>query len=149
MQAVVPMAVGAGIALAPLYVRARRSLGSSDALAGGPFTLAMVAIVTGVLRLAPLVYPINTFSVRNLNMLNAAIKRQQIHRALVLLPSGAGWPNDGLDLTMNLPVTLYPDQDVLIAMEASPDVDRCLREHYSDRTFYTALPGFEIRIKKD
>jgi hypothetical protein len=149
LPTVVPMAVGTGVALAPLWVRARKAFARSAMMAAGPFTLAALAIVLGVFRLVPLVYPNNTASVRSLNALNAEIRRQRIHNALVLLPSGIGWMNDGLDMTMNLPLTLYPDQDVVIAMDKSPILTQCVREHYSGRTFYTAFPGTTIQLKRD
>jgi hypothetical protein len=149
LSATVAMAVGTGVVLAPLWVRARRTFGATGRMPAGPMTLALTGIVLGVLRLVPLVYPNNTASVRTLNALNAEIRRQRIHHALVLVPSGLGWMNDGLDLTMNLPVSLYPNQDVLIAMDRTPALTECLRTHYSDRTFYTALPGAQVQLKKN
>jgi hypothetical protein len=149
LSATVAMAVGTGVALAPLCARARKSFSALRSTAAGPLTLAVTGIVFGVLRLAPLVYPLNTASVHTLNALNAEIRRQHLHKAVVFVPSGAGWMNDGLDLTMNLPLTLYPNQDVLIAMDKSPDLTECVRTHYSDRTFYTALPGTPVRLKKN
>jgi hypothetical protein len=147
LPSVVSMGVGTGVALAPLWVRAR--FARSIAMAAGPWTLAAVAIVLGALRLAPLVYPNNTASVRSLNGLNEEIRREKIHHAVVLLPSGVGWMNDGLDLTMNLPLTLYPKQDVLIAMDRAPALTQCVRQQYPDRTFYTARPGTPLRLQSE
>jgi hypothetical protein len=146
LAVVVPMAVGTGVALGPLWWRARRHGLSAPRLAAAPLALAAVAVVFGALRLAPLVYPPNTASVHNLNGLSKEIRRSAIHHAVVLLPGGVGWPNDGLDLTTNLPVSLYPTQDVLIAMDKAPGSRQCLRENYPDRAFYTALPGAPPRL---
>jgi hypothetical protein len=142
------MAVGTGVALAPLWVRARRKVGAVGSMPAGPVTLALLGIVLGVVRLVPLVYPANTAGIRALNALNAEIRREHLHHAMVLLPSGVGWMNEGLDLTMNLPVSLYPDQDVLVAMDKTPALTECLRTHYADRAFYTALPGSPVKITK-
>jgi hypothetical protein len=149
LAAVVPMAVGTGVALAPLWSRARRARCPGERSAWGPFALAALAIAVGVSSLAPLVYPNNTQSVRKLNALNAAIRREGIHHAVVLVPSGAGWKNEGLDLTMNLPLSLYPDQDVLIALDKTPSVTQCVRDEHPGWTFYTALPGDPIQLRKD
>jgi hypothetical protein len=94
------------------------------------------------------VYPVNTAGVRTLNALNTEIRREHLHHAIVLVPGGVGWMNDGLDLTMNLPVSLYPDQDVLIAMDKTPALTECLRTHYPDRAFYSALPGTPPKITR-
>jgi hypothetical protein len=149
LSATLAMAVGTGVALGPLWVRARRTFGATGRMPAGPMTLALAGIGLGVLRLVPLVYPNNTASVRSLNTLNAEIRRQGLHHAVVFVPSGVGWMNDGLDLTMNLPISLYPNQDVLIAMEKTPALTECVKAHYSDRTFYTALPGAQVQIKKN
>src|SRR5260221_844385 len=54
---VVPMAVGTGVALAPVWHAARARWSARSAFgAGGPAALAAVAIVAGVVRIAPLVY---------------------------------------------------------------------------------------------
>lgn len=148
LSTVVPMGVGTGVALAPLWARARRG-SPTGKMEAGAWTLAVLGIVIGVLRLAPLVYPNNTASVRSLNVLNAEIRRQKIHHAVVLLPSGAGWVNDGVDLTMNLPLTLYPNQDVIVAMDRTPALTQCVRDHHPERTFYRALPGPTVQLTRD
>jgi hypothetical protein len=151
MATVVAMAVGAGVAFGRLWTRAcQLRLGRwRRLLAVGPLVLAGVAIVVGVGRLIPLVYPFNTAAVDSLNTLNEAIEQQGIHHAVVLLPKGMGWMNNGLDFTMNLPLTLYPDQDVIVALATTPELTQCLREHHPGRTIYTALPGPPVQINGD
>jgi hypothetical protein len=95
------------------------------------------------------VYPPNRSSVAELNAVNIAIKRERIHHAVVLLPGGVGWMNDGLDLTMNLPIALYPNQDVIIAMDKTPGLTECVRQHSADRTIYRAFPGTPVRFEKN
>jgi hypothetical protein len=51
-----------------------------------------------------------------------------------------------MDLTENLPLELYPDQDLLIAVDRGPEAVKCVRESYPQRTFYRALPEFPVRI---
>jgi hypothetical protein len=51
-----------------------------------------------------------------------------------------------MDLTENLPLDLYPNQDVLIAIERGPELVRCVQEHYPNRRFYRALPGPPVQI---
>jgi hypothetical protein len=145
LPAAVPMAVGTGVVLAGLWARARdRSSGSALEL-GAPVAIALTAVVLGVVRIAPLVYP-NTFAdVRDHNRLHDAIDEASLHDAVVF---GGGGLNktDPMDLTENLPLELYPDQDVLIAIDLGPDAVRCVKENYRGRSFYRAIPGDPVRI---
>jgi len=45
---------------------------------------------------------------------------------------------DVLDLTENLPLDLYPNQDVLIAIERKPEFTQCVRRNFPDRAIYKA-----------
>jgi hypothetical protein len=145
LPAAVPMAVGTGVVLAGLWTRARTRSGGSALEFGGPVAIALAAVVLGVVRIAPLVYP-NTFAdVRDHNRLHDAIDEASLHDAVVF---GGGGLNktDPMDLTENLPLELYPNQDVLIAIDLGPDAVRCVKEKYRGRSFYRAIPGDPVRI---
>jgi hypothetical protein len=125
---VVPMAVGGGIAIAPLFDRRRL---------GGPAAVVAVTMVVTLVRLWPLLYPGIYAHVRQHDSLNARIREMNIHDAVVIVQPGAtGF--DVRDLTENLPITLYPKQDVLIAIDRSPESTRCVRSSYGDRKVYRA-----------
>jgi hypothetical protein len=135
---VVPMAIGMGVALAPLAENARKKVMPFGAFyAGGPLAIAMCTVVVTLLRLWPLLYPGIYAHVHQHDSLNERIREMQIHHAIVVtIPGATGF--DVLDLTENLPLDLYPNQDVLIAIERKPEFTRCVRAHYPDRAFYRA-----------
>jgi hypothetical protein len=145
LPAAVPMAVGTGVVLAGLWTRARtRSAGSALAL-GGPAAIAIAAVVLGVVRLAPLVYPTTYADVHEHNRLHDAIDAASLHDAVVFGGIGLN-KTDPMDLTENLPLELYPNQDVLIAIDLGPEGIRCVKEKYRGRTFYRAIPGDPVRL---
>jgi hypothetical protein len=143
---VVPLAAGAGPALAALWDAARRKVGGVRGLStGGPAALAVAAIVLGVVRIAPLVYPYNYADVYNHNRFHHAIQTHPVSNAIVFV--GNGLTNtDPLDLTENLPLDLYPDQEVIIALDRSPEVVECVKHAYPSRQFYRAVPGNQITL---
>ncbi len=146
MACVVPMAVGTGAVFAYLWTRGRARVAGASAFAlGGPAAVALAAALIGVVRIAPLVYPYNYADVRDHNRLHDALDKASLHNAVVF---GLGGLNstDPLDLTENMPLELYPDQDVLIALERDPEQVKCVREKYRGRAFYRALPGDPVRI---
>jgi hypothetical protein len=151
LASVVPMAVGAGLALGQLYAQARRAPppGAGALSVAWPFVVACVAIGMGVVRIAPLVYPHNRASVQSLNELFREIKKQRVHHAVVFLPPGAGWRNEGLDHTQNLPITLYPEQDVIIAMEKTPQLAQCVRKTQQGRAFYRAFMTGGVTLRRE
>jgi hypothetical protein len=137
---VVPMAVGTGVVLGRLWSAAR----APDADVG-PAAVALMAVILGVVRIAPLVYPHTYADVQVHNRLHEAVARLRPHNAVVF--GGPGLNNtDPMDLTENLPLELYPNQDVLFAIDRGPDAVRCVREQYPGRSFYRALPGNPVRV---
>jgi hypothetical protein len=136
---VVPMAVGTGVILSGLVVRARAvSPWSGGLRAGGPAAVVLVAVVLGIVRLFPLIYPANFSDARDHNRLQDALaKRTDIHDAVVLGMEGVS-SVDTLDLTENYPPDLYPRQDVLIARGDVADAEKCVRESFPGRRIYTA-----------
>ncbi len=146
LPSIVPMAVGTGVVLGHLWVSGRARWKHAPAMSvGGPAALALAAVLLGVVRLAPLIYPLTYSDLRNHNRLHEALSHVELHNAIVF--GGAGLTEtDPMDLTENMPLDLYPDQDVLIAIDRGPELVRCVREHFPARSFYRALPGNPVRI---
>jgi hypothetical protein len=146
LPSVVPMAVGSGVVLAHLWAGARQRWTSASALrTGGPAAVALTAIFLGVLRVAPYLYPITYADVQAHNRLAEALRAQPLKNAVVF--GGPGFNNtDPADLTENLPLELYRNQDVLIAVDRGPEALRCVRELYPQRSFYRAVPGPHVQL---
>jgi hypothetical protein len=148
----VPMAVGTGIILARLCSSARMGWKGTRALrTAGPALVALTAAVVGTAVIAPLVYPYNRGWVLGRNRLRVQIDRAGLRNAVVLVGDGAGLyeplPSvDAMDLIENLPLDLYPQQDVIVALSPTPVLEQCVRQLYPNRSFYRALPGEPIRI---
>lgn len=144
---VVPMAVGTGVILAQLWTRARASVAGVSPLAlGGPAAIALAAVVVGVVRIAPYLYPETYGDLHGHNRLREAIDQSKdLHNAIVLAGEGFN-TTDPLDLTENLPLDLYPNQDVLIAIDRGPEETRCVQERYRGRKLYRAIPSEPVRI---
>jgi hypothetical protein len=149
MVLLVPMAVGSAVALAPLTVAAfERVTGGASALArGGPFALAVFAVVSGLVRVTPLVWPTVSDHTRRHSALQRAVEDAQIHDAVVIAVPGTTGFSD-IDLTTNLPLDLYPDQDVLLAVDrATPkEAYACLRAAFPGRKLYSASGVGEVHI---
>jgi hypothetical protein len=146
LPCVVPMAVGTGVALAHLWQSARARWTAVPAIhAGGPAAIAIAAVVVGVVRIAPLIYPLTYADVQNHNRLHEALAPLDLRGAVVF--AGGGLTNtDAMDLPENLPLDLYPRQDVLIAIDRGPETTRCVRELYPSRSLYRAIPGSRVQI---
>jgi hypothetical protein len=144
---IVPMAVGTGIVLAKLWtLAARREPSARSALStGGPIAVALVAAGLGVVRIAPLVYPHTYADVHEHNRLHDAIDHTAPHHAVIMAGPGLIL-TDPMDLTENLPLDLYPNQDVIIAIDRGPDESRCVQEKYRGWTFYRTIPGDPVRL---
>ncbi len=146
LPAIVPMAMGTGLMLAKLWTTARSRWFANGAIRrGGPAALALASGVWGLVRIAPLVYPYNYADVMSHNRLHEALSHMDLHNAIVLA-SGPLTNTDPMDLTENLPLELYPKQDVLIAIDRSPELARCVRDRFPDRRLYRAraTPNVEI-----
>jgi hypothetical protein len=110
----------------------------------GPVVLSFGGTLAGVLFIAPLVYPYTRDDVIRRNWVRIAVADAQVHQAVVFADGAPGI--DVHDLNVNLPLALYPDQDVLFAIDAGNDSVRCVRETYPDRALYRAVRGNPARI---
>jgi hypothetical protein len=150
--AVVPMAVGGGVVFGQLWTYARSAAVDRSALAAaGPAVLALTAVLLGVVRIAPLIYPFAFADSQNHNRLHEAIAKAGLENALVFA-SASLTDTDPMDLPENLPPELYPNQDVLIAVDHNPDETQCVRRMNPTRTVYRALPGMPgtpVRIVRE
>jgi hypothetical protein len=149
----VPMAVGTGVVLSRIGCAFWQSVGSARGwLASfmqrwrqvGPVVLSFGGTLAGVLFIAPLVYPYTRDDVIRRNWVRIAVADARVHRAVVFADGASGI--DVHDLNVNLPLALYPDQDVLFAIDAGDDSVRCVRETYPDRALYRAVRGHPARI---
>jgi hypothetical protein len=146
LPCIVPMAVGTGVVLEQLCSRAFRPSAVVHRLDGyGPLALAVAALVLAVNRIGPEVYAFAGERVRIRNRLHEAVLRSPLEHAVVFVDRGVG-DADPLDLTQNLPIDLYPDQSVLIAIDRGPESIECVRREFPNRTLYRALPGPETKV---
>jgi hypothetical protein len=142
----VPMAIGAGVVCARAWsaVRAgivdRASIDAAAALAA-----IAVAVLVGIVRIGPLLYPFAYADVHARNRLARALEVSSLRNALVVADPNVSTTSP-LDLTENLPIDLYPDADVLIANNHDPGTVQCLREHFPHRALFRAFPGDPTRI---
>jgi hypothetical protein len=150
MPLIVPMAVGGGVALAPLVIGARRHLsaGRSAIARGGPPALAVFALVSGWVRIVPLVWPTQAEHTRRHARVATTIADMRLKNAIVLVKPGTSGV-EPLDLTTNLPIDLYPNQDVIVAIERSPETVTCMRQAFPGRQVYRASGGEDVRITRD
>jgi hypothetical protein len=146
---VLPMVVGGAVALAPLVVAAleRATVGRTALSRGGPLALAVFAAASGWLRIVPLVWPPVYDHTHHHAALNRAIEAAHLKNAIVLAADGTtGFADE--DLPTNYPIDLYPDQDVIIAIDRRSEgkAETCLRQAYPQRTLFVAEGYDEVRI---
>jgi hypothetical protein len=149
MPLVVPMAVGGAVAFAPLVAAAMSASAERKAFASrGPAALALLAALGGIVYIASLVYPYNYEDVRLRNVVFSTVRDEGIHNAVVVV-SQDSTISDPLDLTQNLPLELYPDQDILVISDGSIEAQRCVRDLYPHRKFYRTVGRPEITLAAD
>jgi hypothetical protein len=149
MVLAVPLALGSAVALAPL-TRAALSHGGgarSAFVRGGPLAVALVAIVSAWVRIVPEEWATIADHVHKHSAVNRAIDDAHLDHAVVLVTSGTT-SFDALDLTTNLPIDLYPNQDVLIAIDRGQpqDAEECLRAAYPGRRLYRASGREDVHV---
>jgi hypothetical protein len=145
----VPMAVGGAVAMAPLTVAAlsKASAGRSVLARGGPFALAAFAVVSGWIHIVPLAWPTVVEHTRRHAGLQRAVADYGIHNAIVIASKGTTG-NSEFDLPTNLPFDLYPDPDVILAIDRQMPYEaaQCLSQAYPGRRLYAADGYDEVRI---
>jgi len=137
MVAMVPMALGTGVVLARLASRERVAFGA-----------ALAVILVGIVRIAPLVYPYEHAAVDQENRLERALDEAHVHHALVIASPGTGGV-DPMDLTKNLPLDLYPDQDVVVAVSRTPHLAQCARDMFPDRAIWDASGRQTVVLQRE
>jgi hypothetical protein len=149
MILMIPMMLGAAVVLAPLTVAALSHAGGErSALArGGPFALVLLAVVSVWIRIVPNEWATTAQHTAKHSALNRAIDDAHLKNAIVLTAYGTTEFSD-LDLTTNYPIDLYPNQDVIIAIDRQEPQEavQCLRAAFPDRRLYRASGRDDVRI---
>jgi len=149
MILMVPMMLGSVAILAPLTRAALSHAGSlrSPLARGGPLALVLMAVVTAWFRIVPLEWATTAEHTYKHSALNRAIDAAGLKNAVVLTAYGTTEFSD-LDLTTNYPIDLYPDQDVIIALDRQQpkEATECLRSAFPTRRLYHASGREEVRI---
>ncbi|CAN5285297.1 hypothetical protein BH09MYX1_BH09MYX1_58630 [soil metagenome] len=128
-------AVGTGAALGQIAIRVRS--GSRTARVGGAVGPWVAATAIATFLLAPLLYPMNTDSVMKLQEVSDRAKEAGLHHALVFVSAGVG-ERGPLDYTINQPIDLYPNQNILVAQPTTNEDRQCLRSAFPDRSIWEA-----------
>jgi len=139
----VPMAVGAGLVFARVWAEVASP--SPDRAAVAAFAVGAVAVLLGVIRIAPLLYTYAYADVHAHNRVPRALEPAHLRGAIVVAEPGVS-NTAPMDLTENLPIDLYPDQDVLIANDHDPGTVQCLKQNFPHRALFKALPGEPARL---
>jgi hypothetical protein len=137
LAVVVAMGTGGAALLAPLIaairihgVRLRAAVRMS-----GPAALLVLSIGYGVLRIAPLVYPVGAAEYKYSTMPFRAAKQMGLKNAIVMIEPGRSTAHE-TNLAQNAPMD--PNPDVLFLIRRSPADEACAREHFPGRTWYRA-----------
>jgi hypothetical protein len=146
---VVPAAIGTGVLAARLWAGARARIAAArdvrTLLAGaGPVALSFGAALGGVALIAGGMYPYARLDVERHNWLRPTLDEAKLHHAVVFATTVAA--SHALDLCENLPLDLYPDQDVLLAIDRGDESLRCVHAAYPDRALYRGSVGPPVRI---
>jgi hypothetical protein len=143
---VVAMAVGGGVILAPAWVAAMRHVSARSALVtGGPAVVAAAAMVIGVVRIAPLVYPSVHQEMMKKTAPLRAIHAAHLKNAVVTIKRGEV-TFDPMDLVQNTPTV--QDPDVLILHDVGGDMMACAKDRFKDRQWWHVQGMNEAEILK-
>jgi hypothetical protein len=150
MELLVPMAIGSGFVLSRFAVSASGRMatpGPSAFSRGGPLAISLLAIAMAWLRIVPQLWPAVYDHTHQHSGVNRAIEDEHVTHAVVLAEDGTTGFSD-LDLTTNLPVDLYPDQDVIIAVDRREPAQAfaCLSAMFPGRRFYKASGSPQVNL---
>ena len=137
LPVVVPMAIGTAAILAPLLARAWAPVAGLRARtrALGPALLAAAAVVYGVARIAPLMYPIAHDQYVNWTAPLRGARKMKLKNAIVIIEPGRV-PAHETNLAQNAPMD--PNPPVLFLIRRGPEDEACARAHFPGRTWYRA-----------
>jgi hypothetical protein len=137
LPVVVPMAVGGAAILAPLGARAWAwGAGLRARLrALGPAVLAAAAVVYGVARIAPLMYPIAHSQYTGWAAPLLGARHMRLKNAIVIIEPGRV-PAHETNLAQNPPMD--PNPPVLFLIKRNFADEACARAHFPGRTWYRA-----------
>jgi hypothetical protein len=145
LPVVVAMAAGGGSFLAPLLARVKLPALASPAIARasriarwGPALLVLLVLTSGVMRVAPLVYPVAEREYREATAPLRAARRQKLTNAIVMIEPGKV-PAHETNLAQNDPFD--PNPAVLFLIRRTPADETCARENFPGRTWYRAQIG--------
>ncbi|HVR20278.1 MAG TPA: hypothetical protein VMS65_11295 [Polyangiaceae bacterium] len=140
LPVVVALAVGSAAVLAPLCARMgvtfRRQLALGARLRFAlPGALAALAVVYGIVRLAPMIYPLARDENRAATAPLRAAKKLGLKKAIVALEPG-NLPAHETNLAQNMPFD--SDPDVLFLIRRTAEDEACARRTYPGRKWYRA-----------
>ena len=144
---VVPMAVGTAVLLAPLWVAAsKRGVGRRALATGGPAAVALLAMVAGIVRIAPLVYPPAWAEMHRKTAPLRAIKAANLHHAVVSITRHEVYA-DPMDLVQDYATD--PDPNVFIIHEwVGPEIT-CGKQHWAEREWWHVSGQDEATLRKE
>jgi hypothetical protein len=132
---VVPMAVGGACLLAPLFLDFVRATGHARTTAAGPALVSALALIAGVLAIAPLIYPVAHAEYHAGTAPLRGARAHELRNAVVLIePDKVIAP--AWNLAQNAPMD--PAPDVLFLIRHNQEDDACARANFPGRTFYRA-----------
>ena len=143
LPVVIPMAVGGAAILAPLVTRAwvRVSGLAARVRSIAPATLAGIAVIYGVARIAPLMYPTAHAQFTGWAAPLLGARKAGLKKAIVIIEPGRV-PHHETNMAQNSPTDPNPPVLFLIRRSAADEV--CAREHFPGRTWYRA--GMDTRL---
>ena len=149
MVLVVPSAIGGAVVLAPLTAHAlgRVAAGPTALSRRAPLALAIFAVASAWLRIAPSEWATVTEHTRKHSSLTRALGAAHLKNAIVLAADDTTGFSE-LDLTTNLPPDLYPEEEVIIAIDRKTpeEAAACLVAAFPGRRLYHASAGEEVQI---
>jgi hypothetical protein len=141
---VVVMSAGGAALLAPLIaaaIRVRSPFSTSRVRAVLPAASLVIAIVYGVARVAPHVYPLAHADYRDATAVLRAANRMALENAIVILEPGR-LPAHPTNLAQNPP--MEPNPDVLFLIRRTAEDEKCARRHFPGRKWYRPGTGTSL-----
>jgi hypothetical protein len=137
LPVVVPMAIGGAAILAPLFTRAWARVAGLRARLRTlcPALLAAAAVIYGVARIAPLMYPIAHDQYAGWAAPLRGARKMKLKNAIVIIEPGRV-PAHETNLAQNAPMD--PNPPVLFLIRRRPEDEACARASFPGRAWYRA-----------